>query len=116
MTSDLALRLPSTVPSSCTSPSLVTLPMTRKFWLMMEGMPLPELVTLTPVPFPLDLENILLGLHEFTGVDGFAVEQNLVVQMRAGAAPGRADGAELVAHVDRLAHLDGDRRHMAVAR
>ena len=53
--------------------------------------------------------------HESFGIDRFAVDADLVVQMRAGRAAARAEAAENVALRDLLAFGDQDFRHMAVA-
>src|SRR5690242_3989857 len=53
---------------------------------------------------------------ELQRIDGLAVEQNLVVQMRARRAARRADIADHVAALDSLADADGIARQVAESR
>src|SRR5262245_29559263 len=48
-------------------------------------------------------------------IDGVAVDACLVVEMRAGRTSGRADAADDLADLDRLADLDVDCRQVAIA-
>src|SRR6185312_578448 len=56
------------------------------------------------------------GAQELLRINRLAVDARLVVQMRAGGAPGRADLAAHLADMDGLADLDVDLREVAVAR
>src|SRR5262245_49416638 len=56
------------------------------------------------------------GAQEFLRVDRVAVDAGLVVQMRAGGAPGRADLADDLADAHVLALADVDGGELAVAR
>src|SRR5215218_10733396 len=54
--------------------------------------------------------------EESLRIDGVAIDARLVVQVRAGRAPGGADLADHLADTDGLSLRDIDRRQMAVAR
>src|SRR5215475_74815 len=56
------------------------------------------------------------GTQEFLRIDRVAVDAGLVVQVRAGGAPGRADLADDLADAHALALADVDGGEMAVAR
>src|SRR6266436_5411199 len=54
--------------------------------------------------------------QEALRIDSFAVDARLVVQMRSGGAAGRADLADDLAGLDRVADLGVDAGEVAVAR
>src|SRR5690606_33214433 len=64
----------------------------------------------------LPFENIPSCLEKVHRVNGFAVYENLVVQMRPGAAPGVAHRADQVPVAHHVAFLDGYGPQMAVTR
>src|SRR5580692_12909800 len=55
------------------------------------------------------------GFQKFLRIDRFAVDAGLVMQMRAGRAPGRADPADHLADANALADANVDLGEMAVA-
>src|SRR5580700_6461657 len=55
------------------------------------------------------------GFEEFLRIDRFAIDAGLVMQMRAGRAPGRADPADHLAAANALADANVDLGEMAVA-
>src|ERR1700726_4447221 len=54
------------------------------------------------------------GFQKFLRIDRFAVDAGLVMQMRAGRAPGRAQASDHLADANALPNLDVDFRQMAV--
>src|SRR5687767_3718995 len=68
------------------------------------------------IAFCLSLENITACCEEVGGIDRLAVNQDLVVEMRAGAAAGGPHQAELGPDLDLLAFHGRDALHVRVAR
>src|SRR5262249_8438215 len=63
----------------------------------------------------LSAEQSLAGVEEFLRVDGFAFDPNLIVQMRSGRPPSRAELADDAACAHGLADPDIDLREMTIA-
>src|SRR3712207_3389519 len=96
---------PSTIPSTWMSPTVITSPVMRRSTLMMDGA---ALFGVSLCSGRLAFENILARLEELRRVVRLAVDQHLVVDVRAGAAARVAEQTDLVAIIHHVTDLHTD--------
>src|SRR5579863_2759182 len=109
-----AVRLPDTLPAMWISPLQAISPSTRNPSLRMEGTRR-RCALLGPL-FGVDLNHILSYFHELCWIKWGSVDQDLVVNMRAGAATGAPEFTDLDMGADSLTARDKYTMKMGITR